>query len=242
VLELWPGTRVFRLPEDLPAERAVFIEPVACAVRGILTAIQTAGPLARRRLAVVGFGPLGLAVSAVAVSHGADVLVIDPDPERRKMAVRLGLAIALPEQLGEPDEWRAGRGFEVAVESAGSPEAFTLATRIVRYGGTVVEMGNFASQLAARPGGRSAPAIRSGAEGSVTANEICQRDLRVSGVSETRDGDFHDALAIVTTTPLDLGCAVTRVVEWPDVGDLDALFGGIGQFKQIVRFEGGARQ
>jgi threonine dehydrogenase-like Zn-dependent dehydrogenase len=107
----------------------------------------------------------------------------------------------------------------------GSSSAFDLVARAVRCGGTVVEMGNFAD---------SGPT-------QVTPAEICRRNLRISGVTETRDEEISTAVAVVSSTPIDLSHAVTRVVRWPDLGHLPALFDGTGQFKQMVRFPEGAR-
>jgi threonine dehydrogenase-like Zn-dependent dehydrogenase len=215
LVQLFPGTRVFRVPDDLPTALAVYIEPLACAVRVVDTALQTTGALVGRPVAVVGFGPVGLAVATVLHAHGALVGVIEPDPARQAVARRLGMAVVDPPDRDHP------QAYELAVECAGQSEAFTAAAFAVRPGGTVVELGSFA------PTGQS---------GLVPA-DICQRDLRVLGVSETCDTDFYLAVSVAATTPLPLADTVTDV-PWSAIEDPAALFATGTDFKRMVTFEG----
>lgn len=223
VVQLWPGTRVFRLPEGLPTERAVFVEPLACSVRAVAGALPVTGPLAGHPVCVLGFGPIGLTVAVVALSHGAQVRVVEPDPRRRALAQDLGFAA-----FGDADE-AAGpradrRGPVLAVECAGVPSAFTAAARAVRLGGTVVEMGSFAV----------------GGAAEVDPSEICRRDLRIVGTSETCDVDFHAAIELAISSPVDMARAVTHRHAWHDLADPNDLFATRDAVKQIIVMKGEA--
>lgn len=213
-VELLPDTRLFRVPDSLPARRAVFIEPVACGVRAMHTASLTAGPLSGRRALVVGFGGIGLAVATVAAFAGAHVEICDPDDLRRRVADQLGFPVTTPARV-EPG------AYDVAVECAGVPAAFAGAVRAVRLGGTVIEMGNFADAGA----------------GEVPVAEICRRDIRVAGVSETRDADFRVAVDVVVRSPIDLAAAVGTAHRFQDLDAPEVLFTKWDVLKQVVCFD-----
>ncbi|TDB82245.1 hypothetical protein E1182_02115 [Micromonospora sp. KC721] len=213
-VELLPDTRLFRVPDRLPAQRAVFIEPVACGVRAMHTASLTVGPLSGRRALIVGFGGIGLAVATVAAYAGAHVEICELDGLRQQVAERLGFPVATPSQV-EPGS------YDLAVECAGVPAAFAGAVRAVRPGGTVIEMGNFAD---AGPG-------------EVPVAEICQRDIRVAGVSETRDADFRVAVDVVAHSPVDLAAAIGAVHRFQDLDAPEVLFTKWDVLKQVVCFD-----
>jgi len=217
-IELFPGTRVFRVPDDLDIRRAIFIEPLACAVRAVATALPVTGALIGRRVVVVGFGPMGLAVATVARMHGAQVAILDPDPTRCEFAATLGFTVVEPGS-------GADRAVDLAVECAGTPAAFDRAVGLVRPGGTVVEMGNFGDTGA----------------GGVAPSDICLRDLRVLGTSVTRDEDFFTAIDVAVRSPVDLAAAVNRIWSWDELLRPDDLFDiqkTAPAFKQMIVMEG----
>lgn len=96
-------------------------------------------------VAVVGAGPVGLAVIATARLFSPErVIAVDLLPARLEAAKRLGAdAVAdageAPEQLiGDLTD---GLGADVVVEAVGVPESFELCTRLVRPGGHVANIG-----------------------------------------------------------------------------------------------------
>lgn len=116
---------------------------VACgfgtAYEGLLRA-QVSG---RDALAVVGLGPVGLAAGLLGGKLGAVPRVgIDPSPERRELAVRLGAVDA----AYAPEEVDAARaavdgGAQVAVDCSGSEAGRGTAVALVRRWGRVVLIG-----------------------------------------------------------------------------------------------------
>jgi L-iditol 2-dehydrogenase len=86
---------------DLAAEQAVFIEPLGCSVK----ALRRLAPLVRlagSRGVVIGCGVMGLLNLAAARALGAsEMIAVEPDPARRRVALRCGAAAALtPEEAG----------------------------------------------------------------------------------------------------------------------------------------------
>lgn len=86
------GATIARVPERLPDELA---SPAGCATATVMATIEAAGPLAGRRVLVSGAGMLGItAVAAARAAGAAQVLVTDPDPARRDLALRFGATSA----------------------------------------------------------------------------------------------------------------------------------------------------
>jgi (R,R)-butanediol dehydrogenase / meso-butanediol dehydrogenase / diacetyl reductase len=114
-----PADTLVPLPADMPLRTAALAEPTAVAVHDVGRA-QLAGG---ERAVVVGGGPIGLLVAAVAREVGADVVLVEPNPERRQLAERAGLATLDPAERSvaeHVEEWTKGAGAEVAFEVSGA--------------------------------------------------------------------------------------------------------------------------
>ena len=75
------------------------------------------------RVLVVGGGPIGTLIAAVATNEGAEVLVSEPDAFRRAVASELGLEAVDPggdDVAAVVETWTAGAGADVAFEVSGS--------------------------------------------------------------------------------------------------------------------------
>ncbi|RBY81079.1 zinc-binding alcohol dehydrogenase [Blastococcus sp. TF02-09] len=122
-------------------------------VNGLLHAAADAGGSELRdgaggRLVVVtGGGPIGLLVGVLAQLHGAaEVVVVDPTPERRAAAVALGLDAV--DDTADParelkTRWRHGpgdHGADVVFQCRGTGAALATALRCLRPQGTVVDL------------------------------------------------------------------------------------------------------
>jgi L-iditol 2-dehydrogenase len=113
------------VPDGLPPEVAAMVEPLACCLRGV----ERAGVRQGDTVAVLGAGPIGLMLCACVADAGARPVVVGGRAERRELAREFG---ALP---GE------GRGADVAIEAAGTEQAWLDAIDLVRPGGTVLLFG-----------------------------------------------------------------------------------------------------
>src|SRR6185503_9370308 len=134
-----------RLGSALPAWRAAFAEPLACAVQGIERGRVEPG----MTVAVLGHGPLGCLLALTAAQRKARVLLVGKGGWRleRVRAAGIGetmdtaeagdLAAALRARTG-------GRGPDVVVDATGRPEVWEQALDAVGRGGTVVFFGGCA--------------------------------------------------------------------------------------------------
>jgi L-iditol 2-dehydrogenase len=111
---------------DLTAEQALFIEPLACCVKAF-DRVGRAG-----RVVVVGCGVMGLLNLQAARARGAtEVIAVEPDPFRRARALLAGADAALtPEQA---DGLR--HAADVVVIGPGFPEVIRSALEYVRPAG-----------------------------------------------------------------------------------------------------------
>jgi (R,R)-butanediol dehydrogenase/meso-butanediol dehydrogenase/diacetyl reductase len=127
-----PARMCLPVPDTVADDEAALAEPLAVAVR----ALRRGGLRPGERVAVVGAGAVGLLALQAAAAFGADgVAVVEPLPERRALAMRLGADRTVP-----PDE-AAGLEADVAVECAGSPGAVQTALQALRSGGRAVLLG-----------------------------------------------------------------------------------------------------
>jgi threonine dehydrogenase-like Zn-dependent dehydrogenase len=96
------------------------------------------------RLLVTGLGPVGLLVALFARPMGAEVIGVDPSPERRKLAEALGVprvldpaAAPLPEQLAAI--WPEGA--TAVAEASGAPAVHAVLPALCAVGGRVSIIG-----------------------------------------------------------------------------------------------------
>lgn len=114
------------IPDEINDTTAVLLaDNFPTAWHAVARADHTAGPLA-----VIGLGAVGLCAISAARARGTDEIVgIDPIPERRAAAERLGAKATAPEDVNDR--------FTAIVEAAGPPSAQELAAHIADVGATI---------------------------------------------------------------------------------------------------------
>jgi L-iditol 2-dehydrogenase len=142
-----PGVRMIHFPKGLSAE--TFIGG-GC---GLVTALH-AVDMSRIRLgesvAVMGAGPVGQSVVALASLSGAgQVVAVDRVKDRLQFAARMGatntidMEVPRPGRLDFAKSITRGHGFDVVIEASGNPDAVSEALDIVRDGGRVIVCGHY---------------------------------------------------------------------------------------------------
>lgn len=133
-----------RVDDGMPADRAVFIEPLADCIHAVRHQAR-AGEGAH--VAVVGAGQMGLQLIAVAQSAGARVLAVDPLEARRDLAVRFGAdrAVEAGEWVGEARDW-AGGGVDAVILALGRADAVDPGLAALAPGGRLVLFAGFGDQ------------------------------------------------------------------------------------------------
>jgi threonine dehydrogenase-like Zn-dependent dehydrogenase len=123
-----PERNLHLLPEDLPVERAVFVEPLAAACE-ILD--QVAIPCGET-IAVLGDGKLGLLVAMVLRVHGYAVHLFGRHTGKLAIAARAGVQTALSAEAVPACE------YNWVVDATGSADGLRQAVSMTRPRGTVI--------------------------------------------------------------------------------------------------------
>ena len=129
---------VFLLPDEVSFEYGVFIEPLACVVRGQRVANLQPG----QSVLILGSGISGILHLLLARSLGAGrIIATDISEYRLKSAMKFGAdAVIHAEEdiAARVCEINKGRLVDLVIVCAGAPSAFTQAMRSVDRGGTVL--------------------------------------------------------------------------------------------------------
>ena len=124
------------MPAGVPVEQGALLEPLAVSVRSLIQAgcspknSAEIGPLL-----VIGGGPIGLTVVAVARHWGFEIDLIARHPHQREAGERLGANLSLRNE------------YAVTVEAAGTQSSLDEAVARARPGGTVAVPGTYWSPI-----------------------------------------------------------------------------------------------
>jgi alcohol dehydrogenase len=135
---------VYKVPKTVTNQQGVMLSDIL--PTGFEIGVQYGRVEPGDVVAVVGSGPVGLAVVATAGLYGASrVIAIDLDNNRveeaKKFGATDGVNPASPEWKEEVMGMTDGWGVDVAVEAVGIPRTFEMCTEIVRPGGRVANVG-----------------------------------------------------------------------------------------------------
>jgi 2-desacetyl-2-hydroxyethyl bacteriochlorophyllide A dehydrogenase len=123
-----PVRNLHRVPDSIPNEHAVFIEPLAAACE-ILDQI---GIPKGERIAVLGDGKLGLLVAQVLHAHGAEVHLYGRHRHKLRIAENAGIGAEIAsKKLPE-------RAWPIVIDCTGSSEGLRAAITMCQPRGTVV--------------------------------------------------------------------------------------------------------
>jgi len=137
-----PQENCFLLPAGFSPDDGALLEPLGIAIHAVDLAHLKPG----YSVAVLGAGPIGLLVAAVAKAAGVStVLMTEPLEERRRFAREYVADAALdPTTTDVVDaimDVTRGRGVDVAFEAAGACDTPDQAAAVTRPGGTVIVAG-----------------------------------------------------------------------------------------------------
>jgi 2-desacetyl-2-hydroxyethyl bacteriochlorophyllide A dehydrogenase len=139
---------VHKLPDSLPLELAVLIEPLACAFHAVDRARIEAGDV----VVIAGAGTLGLGMIGPALTKKpAAVITLDLDPKRLALAQHLGATHAYnpleTDVTAVIKSLTEGYGCDVYIEATGTPKGVEQGLRLLRKMGRFLEYSVFASPV-----------------------------------------------------------------------------------------------
>jgi 2-desacetyl-2-hydroxyethyl bacteriochlorophyllide A dehydrogenase len=134
-----------RLPESLPLERAVFLEPLADCLHAVHDQARLS---AGHRALVIAAGAMGLKIVAEAARIGARVIVVEPLEARRKAAAEFGAekTIGAEDWSALVKAWSGGEGVDAVLLTIGDPELVQRSIEACRPGGRVVLFAGFGNR------------------------------------------------------------------------------------------------
>jgi 2-desacetyl-2-hydroxyethyl bacteriochlorophyllide A dehydrogenase len=131
-----PIENVIPIPDNIPDERAVFIEPLAAA----LEILEQLTILPNHTVLLIGDGKLALLIAHVLASTGCRGTMVGKHPDKLAKAIPLGLKTQTLDQFTDG-------AYDVVIEAAGKPSAFDTAVRNVKPRGTIVLKSTYADRL-----------------------------------------------------------------------------------------------
>jgi len=135
-----PRNLAAKMPDGLSMDDACSATVGAIALQSVRQVEPTLG----ERVAVLGLGLIGQICVQLLRANGCRVLGYDPDPERAKLALKLGAHEAVSSQVEQAaDRFSLGQGMDAVVVAASTPSAGPLeqAGEISRLHGRVVVVG-----------------------------------------------------------------------------------------------------
>lgn len=196
---------VVPVPDGMPDERAILIEPFAVTVHALKKANIRKGT----KLAVVGGGTEGLLSVALALYLGAEVSVIDVNPVKLDMAKQFGpVVVYTPQQV-------ADQKFDVVIEAAGVREAIRQAMEIVKPGGVLIALGITGDLVELSP------------------IHIVRSEISILGSIIYTKQDFADAISYLNKPECKVNPIVSKILPYTQFQAAfdDALS---GQFAKII--------
>jgi len=218
---VWPARNLLRLPDAVTFEQGAFVEPLAVAVR----AVRRAALAGVNSAVVVGAGTIGLLVASLLKHRGvANVIISDPSVERRAVALRMGVGVAmnpLEEDVAERvRDLTNGQGADAAFEAVGIAATVAQAHAVVKVGGEVVWIGNNVRMV------------------DVDMQQVVTRELSVLGTYGMSGDDFAAALALLEGGAIDVANLVNRRATLAEGPALFAeLLASPGVVKCLFAFE-----
>jgi L-iditol 2-dehydrogenase len=187
----------FKLPAGLEERELVCLEPIAVATRSFKRAHGSGSSGAgagegvdpSQTVVIQGLGSIGQCMALVCNVNGMEnIIAVDRHPDRIRMGGRMGVTDivdrgalrTVEERAKEVRRLTGGRGADIVFECAGTNQAFAEAFKLVRKGGTVIELGV------------------AGDKGTIEVNpfsDFCEKEVSVFGVFGYPSLEYRMAIA-----------------------------------------------
>jgi threonine dehydrogenase-like Zn-dependent dehydrogenase len=154
-IHLFPGTFVWKVPDDMSPEIASLLDPTAVAMRAIELAMTEPGVLQEgvtttTRALVIGAGPIGVITAMILRHMGVEQLIISDTLEKKLANAKSISGADVTFNVGglTPDERikklrdMTGGGANVVINCANHPSSQIEGLQMARKLGTFVEVGN----------------------------------------------------------------------------------------------------
>ena len=209
---------LIRIPDDIPFEQAAFIEPVNTCFKAVrLLDLQP-----DETVLVIGQGPIGILLAALARRTGAAVLTSDLYAERHVIAATFGLDHPLDagsDVVGAAKAATEGRGADVALVAVGADALIRTAMDAIRPGGRVMLFAS--TQHGEAPFDPAAVCMdEKTLMGSYSSSVAINDEVAQLVFSGYRDGSFDLTRLISHRFPLEDAVAAIDLASHPQPGSM----------------------
>ena len=152
-LEMLPGTKIYKLPDDMSLRLGALSEPLTSCIRAFNRAVRAGGFTWGDTVVIQGSGPIGILAVAAAQEMGAGRVIAVGAPRKAAAATRAQIRrrgdgehreFKLPdERVRRVRDIVGGFGADLVMDCSGHPSAGPEGIEFLRDGGTYVEMGQF---------------------------------------------------------------------------------------------------
>jgi threonine dehydrogenase-like Zn-dependent dehydrogenase len=215
------ATSLVPLPEPLSFSEGAAI---SCGTGTAYSALKRLAVSGRDTLAIFGQGPVGLAATQLGAAMGARVIAVDPLPERRELARKLGAQVAIDSSTQAPveaiRELTHGEGADATLDCTGNAEARANCAR------------------AARPWGR---ACFVGEQGTATFDmtpDVIHKQLTMYGSWTFSTVLLAECAQFAVDRSIRLGDVFTESFALDDADAAFRKFSGRGMGKGVFLFDG----
>jgi D-xylulose reductase len=200
---LWsaPADFCYKLPDTVSLQEGALIEPLAVAVHIVKQAAVRPG----QSVVVMGAGPVGLLVAAVARAYGAST-VVSVDIMQSKLDFAADFAAThtyLSQRIAPEDNAKAildlaglPKGADVVIDASGAEPSIQTSLHTVRMGGAYVQGGMGKSDI------------------NFPIMALCLKEVTAKGSFRYGPGDYALAIDLVGSGKVDVKKLVTGVVEF----------------------------
>ncbi|MGQ9616065.1 MAG: alcohol dehydrogenase catalytic domain-containing protein [Spirochaetota bacterium] len=210
----WRGIEhgnLMKVPEGVSDNAGALSEPLGCVINSQIIACVGSPDT----VVVIGGGPLGILQAETAKARGAlKTILIQRSRVRFELAKRFKIDHLICSELTDPEkavlELTHGKGSDVVINAAPSPQAVELAFRLVARSGRV-------SLFASLP--KDNPSV------SIDANLIHYGQISVFGASDSTPQNHAEALELILNGKISADGLITHVLG------IDDFFRGIELIK-----------
>ncbi len=198
--EIWtvPAHTIHTLPDDMRLDHAALIEPVAVACHDVRLSGLTKGEDA----VIIGGGPIGVLVAAVARAAGGNVIISEVNENRLAIATKMGFDTVNPakEDLVETIQKRTGnKGADVVFEVSGSQPGVDAMTAVAAVRARIVMVAIHAQKP------------------QIDMFQFFWRELELKGARVYEPQDYDKAIQLVAGGEIDAETIITDVAPLADI-------------------------
>lgn len=198
---LVPRQNIHHLPDNVDEQTGALTEPLACCVRALeLTRVEPG-----ETVVISGPGAIGMLMMQVVKAAGAKVIVLGThaDEARLETATRLEADVVLNVQASDTltiiREMTGGLGADVVFECSGAAPSAQHCLDLVRRQGRYAQVGLFGKPI------------------TWDLEQVCYKELKVSGSNATVPSAWRKAVALLAGGQVQAGSLISDVLpisEW----------------------------